>query len=52
MTQDANDTLLEGYKLVSNAAQEALLNDNIKFKDKYPNNINISIEHISNKTEK
>jgi hypothetical protein len=34
ITQEANDKLLEGYKLVGNAAQEALLNDNIKFKDK------------------
>ena len=34
ITQEANDKLLEGYKLVSNVAQEALLNDNIKFKDK------------------
>ena len=34
ITQDANDKLLEGYKLVGNVAQEALLNDNIKFKDK------------------
>ena len=34
VAQDANDKLLEGYKLVSNVAQEALLNDNIKFKDK------------------
>jgi len=32
--QEATDDLLEGYKLVGNAAQEALLNDNIKFKDK------------------
>ena len=32
--QEANDKLLEGYKLVTNVAQEALLNDNIKFKDK------------------
>jgi hypothetical protein len=34
ITQEANDKLLEGYKLVNNVAQEALLNDNIKFKDK------------------
>ena len=34
IAQEANDKLLEGYKLVSNVAQEALLNDNIKFKDK------------------
>ena len=34
ITQEANDKLLEGYKLVGNVAQEALLNDNIKFKDK------------------
>ena len=34
ITQEANNKLLEGYKLVNNVAQEALLNDNIKFKDK------------------
>ena len=34
IAQEANDKLLEGYKLVTNVAQEALLNDNIKFKDK------------------
>ena len=34
LAQDANDKLLDGYKLVTNVAQEALLNDNIKFKDK------------------
>ena len=34
LAQDANDKLLEGYKLVTNVAQDALLNDNIKFKDK------------------
>ncbi len=34
ITQEANDKLLDGYRLVGNVAQEALLNDNIKFKDK------------------
>jgi uncharacterized protein YjcR len=34
ISQEANDKLLEGYKLVGNVAQEALLNDNVKFKDK------------------
>ena len=34
IAQEANDKLLEGYKLVTNVAQDALLNDNIKFKDK------------------
>jgi uncharacterized protein YjcR len=34
ITQEANDKLLEGYKLVNSVAQDALLNDNIKFKDK------------------
>jgi len=34
LKQEANDTLLAGYKLVGNVAQEALLNENIKFKDK------------------
>jgi len=34
LNQEATDRLLEGYKLVTNVAQDALLNDNIKFKDK------------------
>ena len=34
IAQDATDKLLEGYRLVTNVAQDALLNDNIKFKDK------------------
>ena len=34
IAQEANDKLLEGYKLVTNVAQDALLNDNKKFKDK------------------
>ena len=34
ITQEANNKLLDGYKLVSNVAQEALLNESIKFKDK------------------
>jgi len=34
LTNTANAKLLEGYELVSNVAQEAILNENIKFKDK------------------
>ena len=34
LTNAANAKLLEGYELVSNVAQEAILNENIKFKDK------------------
>ena len=34
LANEANTKLLEGYKLISNVAQEAVLNDNIKFKDK------------------
>ena len=34
LANEANTKLLEGYKLVSNVAQEAVLNENIKFKDK------------------
>ena len=33
-TVAANERLLSGYRLVQQTAQEALLNDNIKFKDK------------------
>jgi len=33
-TVKANDKLLKGYKLVQQVAEEAILNDNIKFKDK------------------
>ena len=34
LTNEANAKLLEGYKLIGNVAQEAVLNENIKFKDK------------------
>ena len=34
LANEANTKLLEGYQLVSNVAQEAVLNDSIKFKDK------------------
>ena len=34
LSNEANAKLLEGYKLIGNVAQEAVLNDNIKFKDK------------------
>ena len=34
LANEANTKLLEGYQLISNVAQEAVLNDNIKFKDK------------------
>ena len=33
-TVAANERLLSGYRLVQQTSQEALLNDNIKFKDK------------------
>ena len=33
-TVAANEKLLAGYRLVQSTSQEALLNDNIKFKDK------------------
>jgi len=34
LANDANDRLLAGYKLIGSVAQEAVLNENIKFKDK------------------
>ena len=34
LANDANDRLLAGYKLIGSVAQEAVLNENLKFKDK------------------
>jgi uncharacterized protein YjcR len=34
LANDANERLLAGYKLIGSVAQEAVLNENIKFKDK------------------